>query len=151
MTQKKLLTPCVGRCSTVFGDNVCRGCRRYDKEVIEWNKYSAEIQDAVWRRLDLQLDKIIVQFFPNHEILKIDAFIQSNRIKSLESASLGRKLYLVLKTCQKRPSAINDAGLGISKDLIQPIWEDFEKRMLTLAKAEYEIAHIRAERHRKIK
>ncbi len=36
------LTPCAGRCSTVFGDSVCRGCRRFNHEVIQWNTYTPE-------------------------------------------------------------------------------------------------------------
>ncbi len=49
------LTPCAGRCSTVFGDQVCRGCRRFNHEVIQWNTYTAEQRLAVWKRLDDQL------------------------------------------------------------------------------------------------
>ncbi|WP_366536212.1 DUF1289 domain-containing protein, partial [Acinetobacter baumannii] len=30
------LTPCAGRCSTVFGDQVCRGCRRFNHEPRNW-------------------------------------------------------------------------------------------------------------------
>ena len=53
------LTPCAGRCSTVFGDSVCRGCRRFNHEVIRWNGYTPEQQTAVWQRLDAQLDQIL--------------------------------------------------------------------------------------------
>ena len=37
---KSLKTPCIGVCSTVFGDDVCRGCKRFQHEVIQWNSYS---------------------------------------------------------------------------------------------------------------
>ena len=45
-------TPCVGLCSTVYGDLVCRGCKRYHHEVIQWNGYNAEEKQAVWLRLE---------------------------------------------------------------------------------------------------
>ncbi|WP_317135104.1 DUF1289 domain-containing protein [Piscirickettsia litoralis] len=32
-------TPCVGLCSTVYGDDVCRGCKRFYHEIIDWNQY----------------------------------------------------------------------------------------------------------------
>lgn len=144
MTSKKLLTPCVGRCSTVFGDSVCRGCRRFSNEVINWNQYSPEVQEVVWNRLDKQLDHILIRYLPNHEITVVDAFLTSKRIKLLPSASIGRKLYSALKICQKRPSEVNGSGLGISKGQIQPIWDEFERRILALAQADYEIAHLRA-------
>lgn len=33
-------SPCIGFCSTVYGDDVCRGCNRYFEEVIHWEKLS---------------------------------------------------------------------------------------------------------------
>lgn len=44
-------TPCVGICSTTYGDLVCRGCKRYAHEIIQWNAYSQQQQGAVWQRL----------------------------------------------------------------------------------------------------
>lgn len=35
-------TPCVGICSTIYGDVICRGCFRHFQEVIDWNTYSPE-------------------------------------------------------------------------------------------------------------
>ena len=35
-------TPCIGVCSTGIGDAVCRGCKRFTHEVIDWNGYSTE-------------------------------------------------------------------------------------------------------------
>jgi len=34
---KRSGTPCVGICSTVYGDEICIGCMRTYKEVINWN------------------------------------------------------------------------------------------------------------------
>jgi len=42
MPDSRPKTPCVGLCSTVFGDTVCRGCMRFVHEVIDWNKYNPE-------------------------------------------------------------------------------------------------------------
>ncbi|WP_444931583.1 DUF1289 domain-containing protein [Microbulbifer sp. SSSA002] len=39
---KKVRTPCIGVCSTGIGDDVCRGCKRFAHEVIDWNAYSEE-------------------------------------------------------------------------------------------------------------
>ncbi|MEL0243196.1 MAG: DUF1289 domain-containing protein [Gammaproteobacteria bacterium] len=48
--QKKTRTPCVGICSTTYGDEVCRGCKRFYFEVINWNKYDEDEKDAIWTR-----------------------------------------------------------------------------------------------------
>ena len=44
-------TPCIGVCSTGIGDTVCRGCKRFAHEVINWNSYSAEQKRIVDSRL----------------------------------------------------------------------------------------------------
>ena len=44
-------TPCVGICSTTYGDLVCRGCKRFAHEITSWNGYSRDQQSRVWRRL----------------------------------------------------------------------------------------------------
>ncbi|MCF8976542.1 DUF1289 domain-containing protein, partial [Pseudomonas edaphica] len=33
MSNQAIKTPCVGLCSTVYGDLVCRGCKRFHHEV----------------------------------------------------------------------------------------------------------------------
>ena len=50
--ERKVKTPCVGVCSTVFGDQVCRGCKRFHHEVIEWNGYTDIQKETVWNRLE---------------------------------------------------------------------------------------------------
>ena len=45
-------TPCIGVCSTGIGDVVCRGCKRFAHEVIDWNGYSAPQKQAIDARLD---------------------------------------------------------------------------------------------------
>jgi len=52
-------TPCVGRCSTVFGDLVCRGCKRFLHEVVDWNRYPDAQKRAVWQRLDGLLEQVM--------------------------------------------------------------------------------------------
>ena len=49
---RSLKTPCIGVCSTVFGDEVCRGCKRFQNEVIDWNSYQDSQKIAVLSRLE---------------------------------------------------------------------------------------------------
>jgi uncharacterized protein len=44
-------TPCVGICSTTYGDLVCRGCKRFAHEIVQWNGFDAAQRGAVWQRL----------------------------------------------------------------------------------------------------
>ena len=44
-------TPCVGICSTTYGDLVCRGCKRFSHEIVEWNGFDDSQREVVWARL----------------------------------------------------------------------------------------------------
>jgi predicted Fe-S protein YdhL (DUF1289 family) len=44
-------TPCIGVCSTGIGDTVCRGCKRFTHEVINWNSYNQAQKQIVDERL----------------------------------------------------------------------------------------------------
>lgn len=59
MSQQPIKTPCVGLCSTVYGDLVCRGCKRFHHEVVNWNLYSEEEKRAVWQRLEALLVQVV--------------------------------------------------------------------------------------------
>lgn len=139
------LTPCVGRCSTVFGDSVCRGCRRFNHEVIQWNTYTAEQHLAVWKRLNAQLDQILVPMLPFAQLKHVEGFILGKRVRLLENASKGRKLYYALKICEKNRALAGESGLGIHAKQVKPLWDEFERRVLALATASYDLAWLRAD------
>lgn len=47
-------TPCVGRCSTALGDEVCCGCGRTFTEVANWVCLNAAEREIVWQRLEAE-------------------------------------------------------------------------------------------------
>ena len=51
MNQIPVKTSCIGVCSTGIGDSVCRGCKRFSHEVIDWNSYSDDQKRVIDRRL----------------------------------------------------------------------------------------------------
>ncbi len=44
-------TPCIGICSTTYGDMICRGCKRFAHEIVGWNGYTDDQRERVWQRL----------------------------------------------------------------------------------------------------
>ena len=44
-------TPCIGVCSTTYGDLICRGCKRFSHEIVGWNGYTDKQREVVWERL----------------------------------------------------------------------------------------------------
>lgn len=59
MSDCSIKTPCIGLCSTVYGDLVCRGCKRFHYEIIAWNTYSSTEKQAIWQRLEQFLVQIV--------------------------------------------------------------------------------------------
>ena len=45
-------TPCIGVCSTTYGDDICRGCRRFRHEITSWINYSDLEKNIINRRLE---------------------------------------------------------------------------------------------------
>ena len=138
------LTPCAGKCSTVFGDSVCRGCRRFSHEVIHWNHYSREEQQFIWQRLDGQLDQILLPLVSIQNSAALMRFLQSRQIKLLDMASDGRKIYHALRICQRNPHCLHEAGLNILPEHLKKTWDLFEHRIYSLAVANFELAWLRA-------
>lgn len=51
MIERTVKTPCIGVCSTGIGDRVCRGCKRFAHEVINWNSYTESQKQLIEERL----------------------------------------------------------------------------------------------------
>lgn len=139
----KRLTPCAGRCSTVFGDYVCRGCRRFNHEVIDWNSYSTEQQISIWARLDSQLDQVLLPMLPNANQTQVEIFLHDKHVRLMPNASLGRKYYHAVRLCEKTPKFCEISGLNIDEQQIKALWQEFEQRILALALAHYDMAWLR--------
>jgi predicted Fe-S protein YdhL (DUF1289 family) len=138
------LSPCAGKCSTVFGDQVCRGCRRFSNEVIEWNRYSDEQKLLIWQRLDEQLDRIVLPLVPYANRVQVDVFLASRQVRLLDQSSQGRHIYEALRICQRAPELLNQSGLNIIEDQLKPIWLQVDARIYTLAVANFEFTWLRA-------
>ncbi len=67
----RINTPCIGICSTVYGDEVCRGCKRRFKEIIDWNNLDLNYQDQIWARLNKQAEQVLNK---NIKIINLDLF-----------------------------------------------------------------------------
>ncbi len=49
---REITTPCIGVCSTIYGDDICRGCHRSYDEIIEWNALSLAKKSSILDRLE---------------------------------------------------------------------------------------------------
>jgi len=104
-------TPCVGICSTTYGDIVCRGCRRYLHEVVEWNRYSAEQKRLIWHRLDGLLTQVMPRYFEIIDAQLLRQTLDQLRLSYRFEATPWTWLQILLKNAARQFSALTPYGL----------------------------------------
>ena len=77
--QLKKRTPCVGICSTTYGDLVCRGCKRFAHEIVQWNGYDDVQQDAVRDRLQRVRDEVLALLLVCHDEGRLQSALRRRR------------------------------------------------------------------------
>jgi uncharacterized protein len=148
MALKPVGTPCIGVCSTTFGDTVCRGCKRFLHEVVDWNRYQDTEKRTVWRRLDQLLCLVVDNYFEVDDaaLLRQQMVYQNLRLQpELSPAGWVPEL---LKAAGRRQLDWATFGLqprrqaeGLSaRELYDLISAEFH----ALSAAHYERAHLRA-------
>jgi len=74
-------TPCIGVCSTTsFGDRICRGCKRSNIEVINWNRYSEAEKQAVQARINSLTSQIMADKFRIVSLNLLEQVLQDFRV-----------------------------------------------------------------------
>lgn len=76
MVLAKVRTPCIGVCSASIGDDVCRGCKRFSHEVIDWNAYTESQRRTIAERLDSFLHQVVA-----NKIRVADVDVLSRQLK----------------------------------------------------------------------
>jgi predicted Fe-S protein YdhL (DUF1289 family) len=106
-------TPCVGICSTTYGDLVCRGCKRFAHEIVQWNSYDATQQDAVRERLTRVRDEVLdaLLICDNHRLLQVA--LADAGLADLD-AKEGR--YQLLRFMVRREQSLRSVGLSLAPE-----------------------------------
>ena len=132
-------TPCVGICSTTYGDDVCRGCKRFIHEVIIWNSFNPEEKESVWKRLE-KLKTLIMQ----SKISIINETLMEEKIEELQlkiNSDLNSlsKAFEIVKLTSKSFDDLNEFGIKIvNKDVsLIDLKEEIEKELYDLSMAHF--------------
>ena len=132
-------TPCVGICSTTYGDDVCRGCKRFIHEVINWNSFNPEEKESVWKRLE-KLKTLIMQ----SKISIINETLMEEKIEELQlkiNSDLNSlsKAFEIVKLTSKSFDDLNEFGIKIvNKDVsLIDLKEENEKELYDLSMAHF--------------
>ena len=139
--ERKVKTPCVGVCSTVFGDQVCRGRKRFHHEVIEWNGYTDIQKETVWNRLE-SLKVLIMKskIFIENQVL-LQSKLDSLKISYYDKVDPYCWVFDLIKQASQSINDLSEFGL---KPLFEPDMELvelkrlIEEELFTLSDAHYQ-------------
>ena len=135
----KSATPCLGICSTTFGDEVCKGCKRFSHEVVSWTKYSLEEREIVNDRIEKFKVKILEDRF---EIIDKELF--ANRLAD-KAISFNRSLdpltwiFDLFRAAGSQSFDLNNYGIkSLNHFDPQTIKDEINNELLELSEAHHE-------------
>ena len=132
-------SPCIGVCSTTYGDLICRGCYRFAHEVAQWNGYESAQQAAVLDRLaKLRIGTVRRHLTPT----QIDQLVQqapSVKLRRVGERSAEAIAYEVLRRLSlwRRPLPWPSGG-GDGATQARSLLERIDQEMRERSEAHYE-------------
>ena len=138
--KQKTRSPCVGICSTTYGDLVCRGCRRFAHEIVGWNGYTEEQKVSILERLKQIKKEVVSQHL---HIANHPRFEELCNEVGFESVDLDEKKYAVLAYLITKSERLDFSGLevtGLHEDSldVSKLMSGLESEMYVRAQAHYE-------------
>lgn len=113
MKLSKIDTPCIGVCSTVYGDMVCRGCKRYYNEVIDWNTYSDQQKQTILSRLEQDIVAVVTKKLSVDDVKLLQQQMQKFNIRYWEGQNALCLAYYLLRDAHQNIKNINKYGIVI--------------------------------------
>jgi len=136
-------TPCIGICSTTsLGDKICRGCKRFNFEVIDWNQYSESEKRAVLSRIDLLTSQIMAERFRIHSVQKLQQALDDYCFFYDEALSPWCWLHNLLQKRLYRINSLSELGVELAPDYagvdIRDLMLEINQELFTLSQAHFD-------------
>jgi len=133
-------TPCVGLCSTVYGDQVCRGCKRFSHEIIMWNGYGSSEKAAVWSRLEQLLEQVVVARIEIVSGLMLRQALKQRQIAYLDEQPMACHVHRLL--VRGGEDALQGAGVRVraayAQLSVKQLRDDIDQTFFSLSEAYYQ-------------
>ena len=142
MNEEPVRTPCVGMCSTTYGDMVCRGCRRFAHEIVDWNRYDEAQKRAVTGRLNQLRDQVVRGRIEVVDPERLDAQLREHRIPVDPHASPASRAYLLLRRGARHIQRLEAYGLAVRSEYAElslvELRDLIDRDLQTLSEAHFE-------------
>tara|TARA_B100001769_G_C21831785_1_gene451715 strand:+ start:242 stop:688 length:447 start_codon:yes stop_codon:yes gene_type:complete len=139
LQKKRSSTPCLGICSTTFGDEVCKGCKRFAHEIVSWTKYSLEEREIINDRLEKFKIKILRDRFKIIDSNLLAARLEEKAINFNHSLDPLTWIFDLLRAAGSQEFDLSNYGIE-SLDHFDPktIKDDINNELLKLSEAHHE-------------
>ena len=139
MKKNKASTPCLGICSTTYGDNVCKGCKRFVHEVINWNKYAVPEKELVNSRLESFKLTVLKDRFSVSDAELLATRLNDQGINFNDSLDPMTWIFDLLRACLLYTSDAADEGLVCHVNInLAELKEQIYSEFLELSEAHYD-------------
>ncbi len=142
MNPIRIATPCIGLCSTTYGDSVCRGCKRFAHEIVDWNRYDEPQKAAVIARLAQILDDVVNRYLTVFDEASLLSALTESGFRYRKEQSASWWVYDLMRQTKGRISQPSVCGFRVlpeNKGLELPdIWEAMNREFLALSEGHYE-------------
>lgn len=139
MLKNRSTTPCLGICSTTYGDDVCKGCKRFVHEIINWPKYSMDERAIVNDRLEEFKVLILKERF---RVVDKDLFalkLKENAINYNNSLDPLTWIFDLLRASGSQNLDLAQFGITSLQNFdFKTIKDELNNEMLELSKAHHE-------------
>jgi len=142
VAQKPVKTPCIGVCSTGIGDTVCRGCKRFSHEVINWNSYTEGQKHIIDTRLSGFLSKCVSNKLKVLDRALLEWQLQVQQIAYVASHDEYCWVYSLMKAGASQIDVPENYGFRVDmayRDMaLTPLREMIDEEFFALSQAHYD-------------
>ena len=139
LKKKRSSTPCLGICSTTFGDEVCKGCKRFAHEIVSWTKYSQEEREIVNDRLEKFKIQILQHRFAITDKNLFESMLEEKAINFNHSLDPLTWIFDLFRAAGSQTFDISNFGI---KSLVQfnpkTIRDEINNELLELSEAHHD-------------
>ena len=141
MRKDRSSTPCIGICSTTFGDDVCKGCKRFSHEITNWGKFSTDERAVVNSRLEQFKRTILEEKFTISDSGLFESKMNEFSINFNSSLEPITWIFDLLRASSNKDLNVNDFGVEIlpafSNLSLVELRDLINQEMLQLSEAHY--------------
>jgi predicted Fe-S protein YdhL (DUF1289 family) len=150
MNTLRIRTPCIGICSTTYGGDVCRGCKRFAHEIIDWNRYSEEQKQLVWDRLTRLTVEVVAPRLAIHDEALMVQTLRSLGVRQHLDQHAAFGAMELLRALGHQRVDLNHFGVAVMPawELLAPgeLYREINDELFTRAEAWHDLYHGRARR-----